>query len=268
MTSKMAADKDPLVRFGFAFPDGGPHLSRTIMLSELSQLLEYVPSDSNPRPADYSRAIVEGNCLGKRTDKNRLITRRYLLELYALNPDLLLFRALLYYWQRDPGGRPLLAMLCAYARDNLLRRSAGFILPMPLGAPVNRQLMEKFLDDLYSGRYSPGKLASNAKNLNSSWTQSGHLSGRTNKVRTKAMATPGSVSYALLLGFLTGARGSFLFQTEFAKLLDCSPGHAMDLAQEASQKGWLVCKRVGDVIEVLFPNLINQQEMEWLREQS
>jgi len=25
---------------------------------------------------------------------------------------------------------------------------------------------------------------------------------------------------------------------------------------------------VGDVIEVLFPNLINQEEMEWLREQS
>jgi hypothetical protein len=24
---------------------------------------------------------------------------------------------------------------------------------------------------------------------------------------------------------------------------------------------------VGDVIEVLFPNLINQQEQEWLREQ-
>lgn len=264
----MARNNDNLRKFGFAFPAGGPHLSRTIMLTELSQLLEYLPPDNDRRPADYSRAIVEENCLGKRTDKNRLITRRYLLELYALNLELLLFRALLYFWQRDPVGRPLLALLCAYARDNLLRATAEFILPLPIGAAVNRQLMEKFLDDRDPGRYSPGKLASNAKNLNSSWTQSGHLSGRVNKVRSRATATPGSASYALLLGFLSGARGSFLFQTEYAKLLDCSFGRAVELTQDASQKGWLVCKRVGDVIEVLFPNLINPQESEWLREQN
>ena len=40
------------------------------------------------------------------------------------------------------------------------------------------------------------------------------------------------------------------------------------LAEEASRKGWIVFKRVGVVIEVLFPNLINQEEKEWLRGQN
>jgi hypothetical protein len=67
--------------------------------------------------------------------------------------------------------------------------------------------------------------------------------------------------------YLTGERGPSLFQTEYFKLLDCSIDTGIELAQEASRRGWIVFKRVGDVIEVLFPNQINQKEMELLREQ-
>ena len=88
------------------------------------------------------------------------------------------------------------------------------------------------------------------------------------KVRTKAKATPGAASFALLLGYLSGVRGESLYQTEYAKLLDCSMEEAIELSVEASRKGWIVLKRLGSVIEVLFPNLLSQQEMEWVREQS
>ena len=88
------------------------------------------------------------------------------------------------------------------------------------------------------------------------------------KVRSHANPTAGSVSYALLLGYLAGSRGQALFQTEYTKLLDCTFDKAIELAEEASRKGWIVFKRVDDVIEVLFPNLINQEEMEWLYEQT
>jgi hypothetical protein len=67
---------------------------------------------------------------------------------------------------------------------------------------------------------------------------------------------------------LSGVRGQALFQTEYIKLLDCTFDKAVELAEEASRKGWIVFKRIGDVIEVLFPNLINQEDMEKLREQS
>lgn len=264
---QMIEQKSNLQKIGFAFPAGSPHVSRTMMLTELTLLLEYTDELLTPR-SDYVREIVEDNCLGKRTSKNRLISKRYLVELYGLDPNMLIFRALVKFWKRDKAGHPLLALLCAYARDTLLRASAQYIIPLSEGTIVNRQSMEDFLDSLAPGRYSQGKLASNAKNINSTWTQSGHLTGRTNKIRTRANPTCGSVAYALLLGYLTGVRGQALFHTEYTKLLDCTFDKATQLAEEASRKGWIVFKRVGDVIEVLFPNLINQEEMEWLREQS
>ena len=94
------------------------------------------------------------------------------------------------------------------------------------------------------------------------------LAGKVKKVRSRADSTPGSVSYALLLGYLAGARGEFLFKTEHAKLLDCSMEHATELAEEASRRGWIVFKRLGNVMEVSFPNLLTAREMEWVREQN
>ena len=261
----MQGRESPLERFGFAFPKGSPHVSRTMMFAELGLLLDCV-SDPDANRADYVRAIVADNCLGKRTEKNRLISKRYLVELYALDPAFLLFRALRFFWKRDVSGRPLLGILCAYARDTMLRASANYILPLSEGTQVTRASMEKYLDDLAPSRYSPGKLASNAKNLNSTWTQSGHLWGRTNKTRSRALPTPGSVSYALLLGYLRGFRGHSLFTNEYATLLDCSFDEAAQLAEDAGRKGWIVFKRVGDVVEVSFPTLITRQEMEKLHE--
>jgi hypothetical protein len=51
-------------------------------------------------------------------------------------------------------------------------------------------------------------------------------------------------------------------------LLDCSLDKMIELAEDASRRGWITLKRVGQVVEVLFPNLITAQEMEWLREQN
>jgi len=94
-----------------------------MMLTELTSLLEYM-STTDAAKTDYTRAIVEDNCLAKRTEKNRQISKRFLVELYSLDPGRLLFRSLLFFWQRDPAGRPLLALLCVYARDGLLRSTA------------------------------------------------------------------------------------------------------------------------------------------------
>jgi hypothetical protein len=76
------------------------------------------------------------------------------------------------------------------------------------------------------------------------------------------------VSYALFLGHLCGVRGEALFSTEFARLLDCSSGRSVELAEEASRRGWIVFKRVGKVMEVQFPNLLTTQEREWIHEQN
>jgi len=267
-TAVIMTDKNNhLSRLGFSFGRGGAHSSRTMMLEELKSLLSYVDR-VDAQKEDYLRAIDDENCLGKRSAKTRILTYRHLVDLYSLDPSNILFRALLYFWNRDVSGQPLLALLCTYARDPVFRSTASFILTFPEGGAVSREALEEFIEDIEPGRFSKATLKSTAQNINSTWTKSGHLQGRARKIRTVAMPTAGSVSYALLMGYLSGVRGQSLFRSEYIELLDCSFEKAIDLAEEASLKGWIVFKRVGDVIEVLFPNLINQEEMEWLREQS
>lgn len=263
----MTEKDNNLSRFGFSFERGGAHSSRTMMLEELKSLLSYVDRTDADKE-DYLSAIDEDNCLGKRSAKTRILTYRHLVDLYSLDPSNVIFRALLFFWNRDVTGQPLIALLCTYARDSIFRSTASLILNAPEGATVARETLEEFIDDIEPGRFSKATLKSTAQNINSTWTKSGHLVGRARKIRTPAIPTAGSVSYALLLSYLSGARGQTLFRTEYIKLLDCSFDKAIELAEEASRKGWIVFKRAGDVIEVLFPNLINQEEMEWIREQS
>lgn len=258
---------DPISRFGFRQDRGGPHLARTIMLEELKLLFSFV-DDPDADKDLYLRSIVQENCLNKRSDRTRNLSLRHLINLYGLDPNITLFRCFRYFWERDKEGQPLMAVLIAIARDAILKSSVPFIQSYAMGQRVTREALEEFIDNLEADRFSPATLKSTAQNINSSWTQAGHLRGRVKKVRTEAKATPGAASFALLLGYLSGVRGESLYQTEYAKLLDCSMEEAIELSVMASQKGWIVLKRLGSVIEVLFPNMLSQQEMEWVREQS
>src|SRR5690606_30421376 len=122
------------------------------------------------------------------------------------------------------------ALLCTFARDTIFRSTASFILKVSQNAIVRRESLEEFIDAKQPGRFSKATLKSTAQNINSTWTQSGHLKGRAQKIRIQARPTPGSVAYALLLGYLTGARGQALFQTEYTQILDCTRDKAIELA--------------------------------------
>ncbi len=260
------ANTENIGNFGFKTKSGSTHLARTIMLEDLEALLAYV-IDLEANKTTYIRAIEEVNCLGKRSGRTRTLTAKHMVVLYGLDPAITIFRALLSFWARDPEAHPLLALLCAYARDPLLRVSAPFILGLTEGTNVVREKLEAFIELKDPGRFSKATLKSLAQNINATWTKSGHLKGRVKKVRTRVNPTPGAVSYALFLGYLKGLRGQFLFQSEYARLLDCSMDYAMELAEQASRRGWIVFKRIGDVTEVQFRHLLTAKEMEWLREQ-
>ena len=262
----MTRSSERLERCGFSFERGGAHIARTMMLGELTELLAHVTSPEAEK-AQYLAAVDEDNCLGKRSMRTRRLTFRHLADLYALDPAVTLFRAMRYLWERDPAGRPLLALLCAYARDAVLRATAGFVQGVPRGEVLTREELEEFIDAQDPGRFSKATLKSTAQNVNSTWTQSGHLTGRVKKVRSRAAASAGSAAYALLLGYLHGVRGSALFTTEYVKLLDCSAERARELAEEASRRGWVVMKQIGNVVEVVFPAMLTPLEMEWIHEQ-
>ena len=241
--------------FGFADDNNSAHMARSFMLEDLQGLLAHV-TDAAAGRAAYRHALVEENCLGKRSGQTRKLTHKHLRELYALDPTVPIFHALRYFWDRDPDGQPLLALLCACARDSLLSASAPIVLNLPLGAPLPRVVMEEFLTSAFPNRFSPVTIASIARNLLATWTKTGHLSRKTNKVRAQAAATPGATTYALYLGALLGGRGQLLFDNPYAQLLDCPIAQRYDLAEMAARRNWLVLKRIGDVVEVNFPALV------------
>ena len=239
---------------GFVADSAGVHSSRTLMLAELRLILAACPSTTGVE--GYRAAVVEENALLKHTATTRRATFKWLRQLYALDPVLPLFGALRRLWDADPAGQPLLALLCAMARDPLLHVSAPVILDSKVGEQVTWQRLAGTIDAAHPGRLNGTTLAATGRNMASTWQQSGHLSGKLRKVRVRVQPTPASTAYALLLGHLSGERGIGLFATPWARLLDATPLALDQQAFAAAQRGWLDYRRIGEIADFGFSNLL------------
>lgn len=209
--------------------------------------------------AGYRSAIIEDNVLSKPTAKARRITFDRLRELYGLDYGVLLFRGLRDLWPADQAGQPLLALLCATARDPILRAMTDFLVSIPVGTPVTPQMLSEEAERQFPGKFSPLVLAGLGRNAASTWQQSGLLRGKQRKERARPESRPTSVAYALLLGDLCGKRGQALFDTLWTHLLD-APTHVLrEQAVIASQQGWIEYRAAGDVVEVSFRHLMRDE---------
>lgn len=251
-------------RLGFRDGDRGTHTSRTIMSAELRLLLDSL--SPNASRADYRRAVIEDNVLGKRTGATRKLSFQRMSELYGLDPDIPMFRYMRFLWEIDEEGRPLIAFLCAYARDPLLRLTSPAVLEAEPGTPIDKRYLEKTLVEGVLERFNPSILNKIARNAASSWTQSGHLAGRARKIRSLPKATPGAAAMALFSGYLEGLRAERLFTTPWTRLLELPPPGLQDLTQEAARRGWLDYLRVDTVVEVRFPGRLTPEEEAWTHE--
>ncbi len=246
---------------GFENEPRGAHTSRTMMLTELRSLLAACPQDAPP--SRYRDAVVDENVLLKKTVATRRVSFSRLRELYSLDHDTILFRALRDLWDGDVMAQPLLALLCASARDPLLRATADTVLSVPRGNRVAWQSLSKAVDEHFPRRYNPTTLDAIGQHAASSWLQSGHLRGKLEKIRSQADSKPSSVAYALLLGHLCGTRGEGLFQTVWSRLLDAPPHALHEQAAAASQRGWIDYRRSGNVTEVRFSYLLRGHDREY-----
>lgn len=242
-----------LEKVGFRFGSKGTHSSRTLMLAELDAVFAAAPDAAN-RDA-YAAAIVEHNCLGKPTASTRRLTTQRLSELYALDPSVALFRVLRGLWVLDPAARPQLALLAALARDPLLMASAGPVLSQPVGAEIQREPIRGALRQFVGERMNDSTLDKVVRNVSSSWTQTGHLTGRTFKRRVRVSAMPSSVAFALWFGSAAGFRGDELLTTGWISVLDCSATSARTLAVEAKRLGLIDFRTAGEVMEFGFDRL-------------
>lgn len=230
------------------------------MLNELSHLLDAAPGEASRE--DYVAAVMEDNCLGKRTAATRTLSLQRLTELYGLDAHLTLFRVLKDLWDRIESSRPLLAMLLALARDPLLRATATAVIRTPCGHEFARQSMKDALFEAVAHRLNDATLDKVVRNASSSWTQSGHLRGRGRKTRQRVEATPAATTYALLLGFACGRRGRLLFETPWIAMLDTSPDELIDVAVDAKRLGLINLKQSGSMMDVSFPALFTEKERE------
>lgn len=239
---------------------GGANSSHTILLPGLTRVLASV--DYRGDAEAYEGAVVDDNVLGKSTAESRRRTFRYLKELYLLRPDSILFRALRDLWTDDPAGQPLLACLCASARDPLFRASAPAIVGLDPGDTVTSAELAAAVDAAFPDRYNEATLAKIGRNTFSSWEQTGHLEAvaRTQKIRSRAVCTPATVAYALLLGNLEGFDGAALFETFWTRVLDWPSSHVVHLAATASQRILIDFRQSGGVTEVGFSELLRPFE--------
>ncbi|MDO8802889.1 MAG: hypothetical protein Q7R35_00520 [Elusimicrobiota bacterium] len=245
-------------KVGFRFGDKGAHTSRTIMLEELTTLLR----DTGPAATrtEYRSMIIEHNCLGKRTSATRKLSDQRLSELYGLDSGIMLFRLMRRLWLADENGHPLLALLLALARDPLLRMTAQPIIRMRAGEELGRQSLTDVLNRGTGSRFNEAVLDKIVRNAAASWTQSGHLTGRSRKSRQSVRPTATVATYALAMGYILGARGHALLETLWVKVLDIPADGLIYLAMDAKRAGYLDLKSSGGVVDISPAQLFTDEE--------
>ena len=238
---------------GFRFGAKGTHTSRTMMFDELRQV--FLATSPDARRTDYAAAIIEGNCLSKPTTSTRRLTNQRLGELYGLDPAIPLFRVLRRLWELDSAGRPLLSLLAAIARDPLLAATSPAIIFLPANAGFQRDTMKSAVRAVVGNRLNDSTLEKVCRNAASTWTQSGHLEGRTFKKRRLVLSSPAPVAYAIYLAYSAGFRGAEIFLCAWLRVLDCDPSRARQLALDAKRIGLLDLRMAGDVVELSLARL-------------
>jgi hypothetical protein len=252
-SSTLALVPEQALVAGFSNRPIGTHTGKTMMLAELRLLLAAVPGPASF--AAYQRAAVEENALAKSTAANRANTLMYLKQLYGLRPDLAVFAAMRELWEARRDDQPLLALLCACARDILLRTTAAVVLDAPLGAPVNAADLSAVIAAAFPDRYSAASLRNLGQNIASSWTQAGLLAGAREKRRALPSVDMAAVVYALYLGHLEGYAGPALFSAQWTRLLGRGEAELRALAETAARFGWLEYRSSGGMTEITFRHL-------------
>jgi hypothetical protein len=224
------------------------------MLEEVGLLFRACAPDTDT--INYRRAIVEDNALLKMTAGTRVKSYLVLRQLYGLSPSVFVFRIMRELWDATEHGQLLLALLCALARDPVLRCTADLIIETPEGGNLTAKSFEAIIEEKYPGRLNSKTLASAGRNVASSWTQSGHLIGKKEKTRRLVTTEPVVITYALLLAYLTGARGDALFVSDWLKILDTPTHTARAFAQQAAQQGWLEYRHSGQVTNITFRHFL------------
>jgi len=244
------------IRLGFS--SGGAISSRTVMQDEFSVLLSAVPI--NAASDDYKLAILEQNVLEKATASNRLKTYKYLRSLYALDPDVCLFREMRRLMQYVGTDAKLLMGLLSMAREPMLRECLIMVLHTSVGKSLGRPEFESWIRAHAPGRFSESMFVSFSHNLYASFYQFGYLGESIGKARTRVRPVSGiaSATFAAFLDWLEGRSGIALLQGTYSRALDIPADEHLALLQSAGRQGLMKVAYSGSVLELAFPGFIKK----------
>jgi hypothetical protein len=227
------------------------------MVHDLARLLATCPPEASLQ--DYKAAVMDENVLGKPTASAQRFGFRGLKEFYALDRELLIFRTLRELWDWETEAQPMLALLCATARDPILRAITPFLLSLPLGSTVRPGMISEEAERRFPGKFGDSTRLPLGRNAASSWEQAGLLYEKRDKERVRPQPRAASVAYALLLGDLCVTRGRALFDTCWTRMFDTGFETLREQAIAASRQGWLEYRASGDVIEISFRHLLQAE---------
>jgi hypothetical protein len=126
--------------------------------------------------------------------------------------------------------------------------------------------MEQHLENGFPGRFSPATKESMARNVNTSWTVGGHLTGKAKKIRRLPEPRPLSTAYALFVGYLTGLRGERLLDSAFADLVAANRPSLQAALSLAAARGLFSLKQAAGIVEFDFAPLLTSEEQAYLDE--
>lgn len=141
----------------------------------------------------------------------------------------------------------------AFTRDEVFRASFGAIAHLPVGSRVTSDDLTAAVADQFGNEMSESTLGKIGRNTGACWTQTGHLAGRANKVRTDVKISPASIAYAAYLGYLDGGRGLGVLDNSWAQILGLAPGRSLEALRDAHSQGLLDLLVAGNVVDVSFP---------------
>tara|TARA_B110000196_G_scaffold293833_1_gene282430 strand:+ start:15468 stop:16244 length:777 start_codon:yes stop_codon:yes gene_type:complete len=250
-----------LESLGFKYGISGTHASRSMMIAELTELLNLHPNGAELKL--IKQDIIDFNVLHKNTENSRKLTYGYLVDLYTLDNNVCLFRNFLKLWQQaNTDYQPLLALQLAFCRDALLRVGLPILQNIKLGEPYSKAQTIELLEEHNPGRYSTSSANSFAQNINGSLTQAGFLQGRSKKIRSQPKVGAVNVAFALFIAHLNGDDGSIALNNQWVKMLGIPQDEVIALAHNAHSRGIIKFSHASDVMEIRFPNWLTETEKE------
>ena len=242
------------------FATSGVMSSRSVMLPELSQLLQAAQAGADTD--NLQALVVEQDVLHKPSAANRLKTFNFLRGLYGLNPSYALCREFSRLESLSTTELPVLAGTLAFAREPVLRDCADMVMSTEIGKSLGREDFENWIRQHLPGRYSESMYISFSHNLYASFYQLGFLGEASGKIRIRKRrdVRPIAIAYAAFLDWLNGLNGMSLLEGDFMKTLELGKDESLSLISSAGQQGLIGVALAGGVLQLDFSTWLQPAE--------